>query len=197
MPVSPALGIPMQVDDVPAATHDVALNVVSNTAPVTVPNTGPVATPNTVSVTTPVTVPVTVPVTAPVTAPVTIPVAAPATAPDAAPVPVPNVVPNLHPATWPVETDLIFLSGTTRVMLTAQRPLLRCVIHDAFEKVRVYLMFSNAFPDAVTIESMTRDSLVAAAESRERSSIIHQRLLHDEGYVASMRRLVSHYYTFM
>jgi len=104
-----------------------------------------------------------------------------------------NAAPNPPPAAWPVETELIFVPGTTRVMLTTQRPLMRSVIHDAFERVRVQLLFNNAFPDAAFILSMTKDALVTAAESRERSSSIHQRLLNDEEYLTSMIRLVSHY----
>jgi len=104
---------------------------------------------------------------------------------------VPNIAPNPHPV-YPVETDLIFVSGTTRLMLTAQRPLIRSVIHDAFENVRLYLLFNHAFPDAVAILSMVKDCLVEAANSRERMSSIRQRLLFDEGYVTNMIRLVSH-----
>jgi hypothetical protein len=163
----------MQVDDVPTVAHNVAPNVVPNAVPNVAPNVVPNAVPNVASNIVPNVVANVVPNTAPI--------------------PVPNVALNLHQATWPVETDLIFVSGTTKVMLTAQRPLMRCVIHGAFDEVRVSLMFSNAFPDAVTVLSMTRDALVTVAESRERSSSIHQRLLNDEGYVASMIRLVSHY----
>ena len=165
----------MQVDDAPNVVPNVVSNVVPNIAPIVVPNlnVGPNVVPN--------------------VEPNVVPNVEPNVVPNVEPNVVPNVAPNLHPDAWPAETDLIFVPGTTRVMLTAQRPLLRSVIHDAFERVRLYLLFNNAFPDAVTILSMTRDSLITAAESRERASGIHQRLLHDEGYVTNMIRLVSHY----
>jgi hypothetical protein len=106
---------------------------------------------------------------------------------------IPNVAPNLHPAMWPVETDLIFVPGTMRVMLTAQWPLMCSVIHNAFKRVRLYLLFNNAFPDVAIILSMTKDSLIMAAESHEHASSIHQQLLHDKQYVTNMICLVSYY----
>ena len=37
---------------------------------------------------------------------------------------------------WPSDTDILFLPGTMKVMLTVQRPLIRLVIQDAIEHVR-------------------------------------------------------------
>jgi hypothetical protein len=145
----------------------------SNVAPHVAPNVAPHVVPNVVSNVAPNIVPDAIP--------------------NDVPTVVPNVAPNVHQATWPIETDLILVPGTTRVMLTHQLPLLRSVIHDAFEGVRVSLLFGNSFPDATVIPSMTRDALVEAAESHERASNIHQRLLFDEEYATSMIRLVSHY----
>jgi hypothetical protein len=157
----------MEVDGVPNITPNdvpnVVLNVVPNVAPNVVANVVPNVAPNVVA----------------------------NVAPNVVANVIPNIIPNtpnLHPATWPVDTDLIFVAGTTRVTLTAQQPLLRSVMHDAFDRVRVYLLFNNAFPEATTILSMTRASLVAAAQSRERVSSIYQRLLHDEGYIDTLTR---------
>ena len=175
----------MQVDDVP--------NVVPNTTPNVVPNSMPnvVAVPSVVTNAAPHVVTNAVPYVVTNAAPHVVTNAAPHVITNVAANDVPNIAPNPHPV-YPVETDLIFVSGTTRLMLTAQRPLIRSVIHDAFENVRLYLLFNHAFPDAVAILSMVKDCLVEAANSRERMSSIRQRLLFDEGYVTNMIRLVSH-----
>ena len=106
---------------------------------------------------------------------------------------IPEVALNTHQAAWPVETDVIFVSGTTRVLLTNQSPIMRSIIQDALENIRVFLLFNNAFPNAITIPSITRNAMVAVAETRQSSSRIYQRLLNDEDYVTIMNRLVSHY----
>ena len=171
----------MQVDDAPSAATNIVPNIIVNAPPNVVTNAAPSVAPSTA------------PNVVPDTAPNVVPDIAPNVIANVAPNTVPNIAPNPQPAMWPVETDLIFVLGTTRVMLTVQRPLMRSVIQDAFERVRVYLLFNNAFPDAPTVLSMTKRSLTEAAESRERASSIHQRLLHDEAYVTNMIRLVSHY----
>jgi hypothetical protein len=189
----------MEVNDGLNVAPNVVSNVVPNITPnIIIPNVAPNVVPNSCVAPNVVPNPNVAPnvVPTPNVAPNLVPT--PNVAPDVIPNlnvdnPVPNVAPNLHPATWPVETDLIFVPGTMRVMLTAQRPLMRSVIHDAFERVRLYLLFNNAFPDAAIILSMTKDSLITAAESHERALSIHQRLLHNEQYVTNMIRLVSHY----
>jgi hypothetical protein len=101
------------------------------------------------------------------------------------------VVPE-NAVVWPSDTELIYVAGTTKVMLTAQRPVMRTVIQDAFENVHASLLFNCAFPDASVIPSIIRDGLVAAAWSNvPRASNIHGRLLVDEEYIAKMSRLVS------
>jgi len=108
--------------------------------------------------------------------------------------PVPTVVPTaaLENDGWPTDTDLIYIPGTTRVMLTAQRPVMQTVIHDAFKNVHASLVFNCAFPDASAIPSIIRDALVLAAWSNVlRASNIHARLQVDNEYLAKMSRLVS------
>jgi hypothetical protein len=176
---------------VPNITADVAPNVTPNVVPNIAADIAPNVAPNVAADIAPNVVPNVIPNVAPTV----IPNMAPNVVPNAAPNAVLNPL-NLHPAAWPAETELIFVSGTTRVMLTMQQPLMRSVICDTFERVRVHLLFNNAFPDASIVRSMTRTSLVEAAESRGQASSIHQRLLHDEAYVMHMIRLVCNY-TFM
>lgn len=113
--------------------------------------------------------------------------------PDVAANVVPEVAPNAQQAAWPVDTDVIFVSGTTRVLLTNQSPIMRSIIQDALENIRVFLLFNNVFPNVITIPSITRNAMVAAAETRWLSSRIYQRLLNDEDYVTIMNHLVSYY----
>jgi hypothetical protein len=93
---------------------------------------------------------------------------------------------------WPKETELYIMPGTSRVTLTTQRPLIRTVIQDAIDFVRASMMFDHAFPDGMRTFYVIRDALVAAAAShRPQSSSIHNRLLLDEHYVDRIIPLVS------
>jgi hypothetical protein len=106
--------------------------------------------------------------------------------------PVNDMVSPEQPQTgWPVETDLIFVQGTKKVMLTIQRPLMRSVIQDSFERIRASLVFNDAFPDAFSALDITRDSLILAAEFHDRATDIHNRLLLDTEYMNKMTHLVS------
>ncbi len=66
------------------------------------------------------------------------------------------------------------------------------VIQDAIERVRCALIFDNTFPDTFVVLDFTRGSLLAAAESNERATIIHNRLLSDTEYMNKMAQLVSY-----
>jgi len=93
---------------------------------------------------------------------------------------------------WPSDTELIYVAGTTKVMLTAQHPVMRTVIQDAFKNVHVSLLFHFAFPDAASIPLIIRDGLITAAWLNvPRASNIYRWLLMDEKYVVRMSHLVS------
>jgi hypothetical protein len=112
------------------------------------------------------------------------------------PVPMPTPVAPEADGVWPVDTELIYVGGMTKIMLTAQRPVMWTVIQDAFENVCTSLLFNCALPDTSVIPSMMRDALVAAAWlNMPRASSIHGRLLMDEVYVAKMSHLVSPFFT--
>ena len=49
---------------------------------------------------------------------------------------------------WPYETDLCVIPGTTRIALTGQQPTVRMVIGEAIENIWVSLLFVDTFPDA-------------------------------------------------
>jgi hypothetical protein len=96
-----------------------------------------------------------------------------------------------QPPTWPAETDLLLLPGCNKVMLTVQRPTMHAVFQDTFERIRAAMVFQNAFPNIYDTIEMITDNLIRAAESIDRATNIHQRLLMDGDYTSNMSRLVS------
>ena len=101
------------------------------------------------------------------------------------------IAPELPQATWPTDTDILFPSGSNRLALRNQRPLLRVVIQDAIEHVRAELLCQNAFPDpALTLETI-RTCLRTAASRYPGAASIHRRLMGDEEYMMKITPLVS------
>ncbi|KAN0124305.1 hypothetical protein V8E52_001954 [Russula decolorans] len=100
-----------------------------------------------------------------------------------------TVTPDQTQSVWPVEMDLVYVSGTRKVMLTIQRPVMRTVIQDAFERVRRDLLFNNAFPDAFLVLEFTQYGLLTAAQTHDRATDIHNRLVCDAKYMNRMIRL--------
>jgi len=101
------------------------------------------------------------------------------------------IAPGPSEPTWPAETELLHVSGSNKIMLTAQRPLMRAVFQDTFERIRAAMAFENAFPNIYeTIETIT-DNLMLAAESNDRATNIYNRLVLDGDYTNNMSRLVS------
>jgi hypothetical protein len=94
--------------------------------------------------------------------------------------------------TWPADTDIVFVEGTSRVILTLQRPLIRLVIQEGFEILCAHLLFAHAFPDGNMISSLVKESLLGGAMSKmPRAAVIYKRLMCDEQYAPRMWPLVS------
>ena len=145
--------------------------------------------------------------------PTPMPVPTPAPTPVPTPIPTPIPIPGLMPLVasavvpapttiqagsadtdvmWPMDTELIYVLGTNKLMLTMQSPVMQTVIHDAFQHILASLLLNCAFPDASVIPSVVRDALVVGAWSNvPRASNIHSQLLADGEYVAEMSHLVS------
>lgn len=102
--------------------------------------------------------------------------------------------PVVTPPTWPTETDIIFLPGSNKVLLTVQRPIMRLVIQEAMEWTRANIMCGNAFPDVIDTLEYIRDALSAAAEENVQAGDIHRRIVADHAYFINMSRLVSFSY---
>lgn len=87
------------------------------------------------------------------------------------------------------------MPGSNKILLTLQRPVMRAVFHDTFERIRAAMMFQNAFPNVYdTIEFIT-DNIIRAAESVDQATNIFNRLVLDGEYTTRMTRLVSPYFT--
>ena len=102
-----------------------------------------------------------------------------------------TATPSQAQSVWPVETDLLYVSGTCKVILTVQWPIMRTIIQDAFEQVRQELLFTNAFLDAFTAVEFTQYGLLMAAQGHDRATDIHNRLVSDAEYMSRMVPLVS------
>ncbi|KAN0123161.1 hypothetical protein V8E52_003114 [Russula decolorans] len=61
---------------------------------------------------------------------------------------------------FPSETELLFVSGSNKIMLTVQRPLMRAVFQEAFERIRADMVFKNVFPNICETIEMITDSLM-------------------------------------
>lgn len=96
--------------------------------------------------------------------------------------------------TWPTETDLVFLQGSNKLMLTVQSPLIRAVIQDSIERTRASLLFLNAFPNLFETLEYIEEALVSAAEQIKAAASIHRRLQGDHMYTINMSRVVSSSY---
>ncbi|KAH9041566.1 hypothetical protein EDB85DRAFT_2139668 [Lactarius pseudohatsudake] len=91
------------------------------------------------------------------------------------------------PSVSRIDTDLVFVGNTTKIMLTSQRPLIRAIVQDAIENLRASILFINAFPDATVAFALTRDALVTATENHGHGGGIAQRRLQvDDEYLTKL-----------
>jgi len=90
------------------------------------------------------------------------------------------------------QTDLRFVPGSTRIILTGQRPIVRMVIQEAIDNLRASLLFVDAFPPTSCALKFIQDALITAAESQSPAAAdVLKRLQEDEEYMAAMVPLVS------
>ena len=95
-------------------------------------------------------------------------------------------------AMWPTDTNVIYHSGSNKLPFALQGPLLRGVLQDAFEILRATLLLDHAYPDAIVMPLIIRDSLLTAAEKqRPRAAAIRKRLMDDVEYLTTLVHLVS------
>ena len=92
--------------------------------------------------------------------------------------------------TWPSETELV-LTSRKKVNLTSQHAVIRVLLQDAIDSVRLSLLFDNAFPDANTMLQIVQDHLFSAAEKyKPGTAVILERLTSDNEYLTKMSSVV-------
>ena len=102
--------------------------------------------------------------------------------------------PNLEkgPTSWPADTNLLRLHGSSQLALSAQVQLVRFVIQDAIDLLCASLLFRDAFPKSAIASALIQDALLVSAEKYKPASFhIHQHLMHDSKYMLEMAILVS------
>ncbi|KAH9173191.1 hypothetical protein EDB89DRAFT_2068943 [Lactarius sanguifluus] len=91
------------------------------------------------------------------------------------------------PTVTRIDTDLVFVEGTTKVMLTSQRALIRVIVQDAIENLHASILFHNAFPDATVAFAFTQDALIAATGNHGHGGgIVRRRLQVDDEYLTKL-----------
>ncbi|KAH8979863.1 hypothetical protein EDB86DRAFT_2835669 [Lactarius hatsudake] len=94
-----------------------------------------------------------------------------------------SLVPNVSC----VDTDLVFVGNTTKIMLTSQCPLIRAVVQDAIENLQASILFINAFPDVTVTFTLTKDALITATENHgQGGGIVQHRLQVDDEYLTKL-----------
>ena len=102
----------------------------------------------------------------------------------------PVVTPEPSQETWPADTEILFIPGSNKIMLTVQKPVMRAVFQESFERIRAAMLFQNAFPNLFDTIDMITDNIIGAAESIDRATNIYNRLVVDGDYTTEMTRLV-------
>jgi hypothetical protein len=92
---------------------------------------------------------------------------------------------------WPVHTELVLSSGSDRLKLTNQRPMVRSVLQKSIEHLRASMLFTNAFPDVCVALGLIKDCLLTAAnELQPGGADILERLTNDLDYLSKITPLV-------
>ncbi|KAF8257516.1 hypothetical protein EI94DRAFT_1757861 [Lactarius quietus] len=97
---------------------------------------------------------------------------------------------DLSQSAWPVDTDLVFPSGSTKLLLLNQRPMVRAIIQEGIENLRAALMFTDAFPGLCSMLTLVKDSLFTAAMHHMPGAMeMLNRLTRDQEYLLKITPL--------
>jgi hypothetical protein len=88
------------------------------------------------------------------------------------------------------ETDLVFLDGSSKLMLTSQHTIIRTIIRDATELLRATILANNAFPDPILSFNYAKHALISAAQNNSSGAVVLRRLQDDDDYLAKLVTLV-------
>ena len=95
-------------------------------------------------------------------------------------------------AGWPLDTELVYTVGSTKLSLLNQRPIVRAVIQEAIEQLRAALLFANAFLDVCSSLTLIKDCLLnAALNLKPGATEVLDRLTRDQEYLLKITPLVS------
>jgi len=98
---------------------------------------------------------------------------------------------DLSQSAWPVDTDLVFSPGSTKLSLLNQRPIVRAVIQEGIENLRAALMFTDGFPGLCSTLTLVKDSLFTAAmHHKPGATEMLDRLTRDQEYLLKITPLV-------
>lgn len=63
---------------------------------------------------------------------------------------------------WPAEMDLVYASGSNRLKLTGQSPIVHSVVAQAIENLHTAMLSSGAFLDVCSALSLIKDCLLTS-----------------------------------
>ncbi|KAF8262772.1 hypothetical protein EI94DRAFT_1742680, partial [Lactarius quietus] len=97
---------------------------------------------------------------------------------------------DLSQSAWPVDMDLVFSPGSTKLSLLNQRPIVRAVIQEGIENLRAALMFTDGFPGLCSTLTLVKDSLFTAAmHHKPGATEMLDRLTRDQEYLLKITPL--------
>lgn len=88
-----------------------------------------------------------------------------------------------------VDTDLVLADGSTRLALNSQQPIIRSIVQTSFDKLRVSLLFQDAFPTPAIAYCFAKDALLTAAD-KHNAGIVRRRIETDDEYSLKLSTLV-------
>ena len=99
---------------------------------------------------------------------------------------------DIPQAGWPVDTELVFAVGSTKLSLLSQHPIVRAVIQEAIDNLWAALMFTNTFPDVCSALTLIKDCLfTAAVRLKPGAAEVLDQLTRDNEYLLKITPLVS------
>jgi hypothetical protein len=98
---------------------------------------------------------------------------------------------NMPQTASPVNMDLVFSTGSNKLRLTNQHPLVHTVLHEAMELLRAAMLFNNSFPDVCAALGLIKDCVFSAVESLKLGTAeILERLTRNARYLSKITPLV-------
>jgi hypothetical protein len=92
---------------------------------------------------------------------------------------------------WNCETNLSYITGSNRLTLSVQKPMICVIVQDAIDDIWASLLFIHAFLEGPDKVALVQGTLLAVAEKHKLGSThIHEHLIHDREHTAQMSCLV-------